>query len=131
MPGPFLAALIRLHPVLRRGWASAFYPNMVPPDLTIWEAAAPDESLIFLLVGALVLVPLILAYTAYAYCGLPGQGRSGTRISLMQDENARQARRDPRAALEAARAGSQFPLVFRVGFVTLTIVAMIIRAFIA
>jgi len=40
---------------------------MVPPSLTIWDAAAPDESLAFLLVGALVLVPMILAYTAYAY----------------------------------------------------------------
>ncbi len=35
--------------------------------MTIWEAAAPDKSLGFLLVGASVLVPLILLYTAYAY----------------------------------------------------------------
>ena len=35
--------------------------------MTIWQAAAPDSSLRFLLVGALVLVPLILAYTAYSY----------------------------------------------------------------
>jgi cytochrome bd ubiquinol oxidase subunit II len=40
---------------------------MVPHDLTIWDAAAPDESLWFLLVGAIVLVPMILIYTAYAY----------------------------------------------------------------
>lgn len=40
---------------------------MVPPSLTIAEAAAPDESLWFLLVGALVLVPMLLACTAYAY----------------------------------------------------------------
>ena len=40
---------------------------MVPPSLSIWQAAAPDESLGFTLVGALILLPIILAYTAYAY----------------------------------------------------------------
>ena len=40
---------------------------IVPPGLTIAEAAAPDASLYFALVGTLVLVPLILLYTAYAY----------------------------------------------------------------
>jgi cytochrome d ubiquinol oxidase subunit II len=40
---------------------------MVPPSLTIWDAAAPEESLSFLLAGALVLVPIILAYTGYSY----------------------------------------------------------------
>jgi len=39
----------------------------VPASLTIWEAAAPEESLAFLIVGAVVLVPMILGYTAYAY----------------------------------------------------------------
>jgi cytochrome d ubiquinol oxidase subunit II len=45
----------------------SFYPHIVPPSVTIWEAAAPDESLAFLLVGAVVLLPIILAYTAYSY----------------------------------------------------------------
>ena len=49
------------------GIGISFYPHMVPPGLTIWDAAAPDESLAFALVGTVVLVPLILAYTAYAY----------------------------------------------------------------
>jgi cytochrome d ubiquinol oxidase subunit II len=40
---------------------------MVPPSVTIWEAAAPDASLHFLLVGAVVLIPIILIYTGYAY----------------------------------------------------------------
>ena len=47
--------------------ASASIPYIVPTSVTIWEAAAPDDSLAFLLVGAVVLVPLILAYTAYSY----------------------------------------------------------------
>ncbi|MFN3210634.1 MAG: cytochrome d ubiquinol oxidase subunit II [Roseovarius sp.] len=49
------------------GIGVSFYPMMVPPSLTIWQAAAPDESLAFTLVGAVILVPVILAYTAYAY----------------------------------------------------------------
>ncbi|MDD9926705.1 MAG: cytochrome d ubiquinol oxidase subunit II, partial [Rhodospirillaceae bacterium] len=49
------------------GIGISFYPYMVPPSLTIWQAAAPSESLSFLLVGAVVLVPMILAYTAYSY----------------------------------------------------------------
>ena len=36
-------------------------------QVTIYEAAAPYESQVFMLVGASVLIPLILAYTAYAY----------------------------------------------------------------
>ena len=39
----------------------------MPPSITIWSAAAPDASLKFLLVGAAILVPLILAYTAWSY----------------------------------------------------------------
>ena len=49
------------------GIGISFYPMMVPPSVTIWQAAAPDVSLGFALVGAVVLVPLILGYTAYAY----------------------------------------------------------------
>ncbi len=49
------------------GIGISFYPHMVPPGLTIADAAAPDSSLAFALVGTVVLVPIILAYTAYAY----------------------------------------------------------------
>jgi cytochrome d ubiquinol oxidase subunit II len=63
---PFLAAL-GLFVLSYAGLGISFYPYIVPGALTFEEAAAPDESLGFLLVGALVLVPLILAYTGYAY----------------------------------------------------------------
>ena len=49
------------------GLGVSFYPMMVPPSLSIWDAAAPDKSLSFTLVGAAILLPVILAYTAYAY----------------------------------------------------------------
>ena len=63
---PFLAAQA-LFVLSYIGLGISFYPYIVPVSVTIWEAAAPDKSLGFLLVGASVLVPLILLYTAYAY----------------------------------------------------------------
>jgi cytochrome d ubiquinol oxidase subunit II len=49
------------------GLGISVYPHIVPPGITIWQAAAPPASQAFLLVGAVVLVPIILAYTGYAY----------------------------------------------------------------
>ena len=63
---PFLAAL-GLFVLGYAGIGISFYPFIVPPSVTIWDAAAPDSSLAFLLVGALILVPIILIYTVYAY----------------------------------------------------------------
>ena len=63
---PFLASL-GLFVLCFIGIGISFYPNIVPPGLTIAEAAAPDSSLKFALVGTVVLVPMILAYTAYSY----------------------------------------------------------------
>lgn len=63
---PFLCALAMF--VLGFiGIGISFYPHIVPPSLTIADAAAPDSSLAFALVGTVILLPLILAYTAYAY----------------------------------------------------------------
>jgi cytochrome d ubiquinol oxidase subunit II len=63
---PFLAAL-GLFVLSYVGIGISFYPYIVPGALTIAEAAAPDASLSFLLVGAVILIPIILAYTGYAY----------------------------------------------------------------
>lgn len=63
---PFLAAL-GLFVLSFVGIGISFYPYIVPGAFTIWEAAAPDASLSFLLVGASVLIPIILLYTGYAY----------------------------------------------------------------
>jgi cytochrome bd ubiquinol oxidase subunit II len=63
---PFFASL-GLFVLSFIGLGISFYPNIVPPSLTIWQAAAPDKSLRFLLAGALLLVPIILIYTAYSY----------------------------------------------------------------
>ena len=49
------------------GLGISLWPNIIPPDISIWDAAAPPETQIFLLVGVGVLVPIILCYTALTY----------------------------------------------------------------
>ena len=63
---PFLIALA-LFALSFLGLGISIFPDIVPGRITIWQAAAPEASQIFLLVGAAVLVPIILAYTAYSY----------------------------------------------------------------
>ncbi|WP_102869026.1 cytochrome d ubiquinol oxidase subunit II [Pseudovibrio exalbescens] len=49
------------------GLAYSFYPYVVPEQLTIYEAAAAPESLFIILVGACVVLPIILAYSALSF----------------------------------------------------------------
>lgn len=63
---PFIASL-GLFVFTFAGLGISFYPYIVPPSVTIHEAAAPVASLKFMLPGVLVLVPIIIAYTAYSY----------------------------------------------------------------
>nr|WP_086937971.1 cytochrome d ubiquinol oxidase subunit II [Thaumasiovibrio occultus] len=49
------------------GFGVSTFPYLVPFALTFREVAAPDKSLAFLLAGAAILLPLIIAYTAYSY----------------------------------------------------------------
>jgi cytochrome d ubiquinol oxidase subunit II len=63
---PFLIALA-LFALGLAGLGVSMYPYVVPRAITIWDAAAPPASLEFMLVGAVVMVPIILAYTGYAY----------------------------------------------------------------
>jgi cytochrome d ubiquinol oxidase subunit II len=63
---PFFASLA-LFVLCFLGLLISFFPYLVPTSVTLWDAAAPDTSLAFLLAGAAVLVPMILGYTAYSY----------------------------------------------------------------
>ncbi|HUF57115.1 MAG TPA: cytochrome d ubiquinol oxidase subunit II [Thermohalobaculum sp.] len=63
---PFLLAL-GLFLLSFVGLGVCMWPYVVPTEVTIWEAAAPENAQIFMLVGAAVLIPLILGYTAYSY----------------------------------------------------------------
>ena len=49
------------------GLAISIAPYVVPYQITLWQAAAADNALAFLLVGVLILLPVILGYTAYVY----------------------------------------------------------------
>jgi cytochrome d ubiquinol oxidase subunit II len=59
------------------GLGISMWPLMVPPSITIWDAAAPPASQEFLLVGAAVLIPIILGYTGYAYWLFRGKVKPG------------------------------------------------------
>ncbi|MBO9575722.1 MAG: cytochrome d ubiquinol oxidase subunit II [Sphingobium sp.] len=63
---PFLIALA-LFLLGFVGLGISMFPYIVPESITIWDAAAPDQSLLFILVGAAVIIPVILAYTGWAY----------------------------------------------------------------
>lgn len=63
---PFPAA-IGLFLLCFAGLGIGIAPYIVPRAITIHQAAAPDKSLMFMLVGALILLPMIIGYTAYAY----------------------------------------------------------------
>lgn len=49
------------------GLAYSFYPYIVPDRLTIWQAASAPESLMIILVGAIIVLPCIIGYTIFAY----------------------------------------------------------------
>jgi cytochrome bd ubiquinol oxidase subunit II len=73
---PFLCAL-GLFLLAYVGLGISMWPMIVPPAVTIWEASAPRTSQAFLLAGAAVLIPTILAYTAYVYWLFRGKVRAG------------------------------------------------------
>ena len=63
---PF-AATLGLFLLSMAGLAVSIWPDVIPGRVTIWQAAAPHSSQAFMAVGALVLLPMILAYTAWSY----------------------------------------------------------------
>lgn len=59
------------------GLAISIWPNVIPPNISIWDAAAPPQSQGFTLVGALFIIPIILMYTVWAYYVFRGKVRRG------------------------------------------------------
>ena len=55
------------------GVCFALFPYIVPYQMTIYEAAAADTSLSFMLIGACIMLPIILSYTAFAYYTFKGK----------------------------------------------------------
>ena len=74
---PFLMTLV-LFLLGFIGLQVSIFPYIVPRAVTLWQAAAPAESQAFMLVGAAAIIPLILAYTAWAYWVFRGKvGKHG------------------------------------------------------
>ncbi|MGX9391075.1 cytochrome d ubiquinol oxidase subunit II [Nitrobacteraceae bacterium UC4446_H13] len=63
---PFVLSLV-LFALSYAGLGISMYPYIVPRSITIWQAAAPESSQIFMLVGVSILIPIILVYTGWAY----------------------------------------------------------------
>lgn len=74
--GPFIWSLALLF-LGYSGFLISIWPNIVPPFLSIRDAAAPPESLGFALVGALLIIPMIIGYSAWAYYVFRGKVRAG------------------------------------------------------
>jgi cytochrome bd ubiquinol oxidase subunit II len=74
---PFFLALA-LFALSYAGLGISMWPYIVPQSITIWQAASPENSQIFMLFGVAVLIPLILGYTAWAYYVFRGKVKAGS-----------------------------------------------------
>jgi cytochrome d ubiquinol oxidase subunit II len=63
---PFLCTL-GLFALCYLGLGISLWPLAVPPTLSIWDVAAAPASQAFMLAGTVIVVPLVLIYTAYSY----------------------------------------------------------------
>jgi cytochrome d ubiquinol oxidase subunit II len=73
---PFLCAL-GLFVLCYLGLGYSIFPLIIPPSITIWQAAAPPASQLFLITGTVVLIPIILAYNLFAYWVFRGKVEPG------------------------------------------------------
>ncbi len=74
--GPFLLTLALIF-LGYSGLGISVWPNIIPPHISIWDASGPAQSQGFTLVGALLIVPLILMYTAWSYYVFRGKVKAG------------------------------------------------------
>ena len=73
---PFIMALIIV--VLGfTGLGISIWPHIIPPSISIWDASAPEISQRFMLFGATLILPIILAYTFWSYHVFAGKVKEG------------------------------------------------------
>jgi cytochrome d ubiquinol oxidase subunit II len=72
---PFLGA-VGLFLMSFIGIAISLWPMIVPFHYTLWEAASSESTQAFLLIGTLLLLPIILMYTAWSYWVFRGKVRA-------------------------------------------------------
>jgi cytochrome bd ubiquinol oxidase subunit II len=73
--GPFVGA-IGLFALSYIGITISLFPMIVPHHYTLWDAASSLRTQAFLLVGTLILLPVILAYTGWSYWVFRGKVRA-------------------------------------------------------
>ena len=73
---PFFSA-IALFVLGFAGLVISNVPYLVPESVTVWQGAAAPSSQMFMLVGTLVMLPVILGYTAFVYWTFRGKVRTG------------------------------------------------------
>ena len=59
------------------GLGISMFPYIIPPSVSIWDAAAPESSQVFMLIGVGLTMPLILGYTGWAYWVFRGKVGEG------------------------------------------------------
>jgi cytochrome bd ubiquinol oxidase subunit II len=59
------------------GLGISIWPNIIPPEMSIYAAAAPPQSQQFALIGAVIIMPIILIYTAWGYYVFRGKVHKG------------------------------------------------------
>ena len=58
------------------GLAYSLFPYLIVEQVTIWDAAAAPESLMIIFVGAVIVLPMIIGYTVFAYRVFGGKART-------------------------------------------------------
>lgn len=73
---PFLYTLALIF-LCYAGFGVSLWPHIIPPDITLQAASSPPQSQAFTLVGTLIILPVILGYTLWAYRVFHGKVRHG------------------------------------------------------
>jgi cytochrome d ubiquinol oxidase subunit II len=74
--GPFMAA-VGIFLLAYSGLVISNAPWLVPPTLTLWDAAAYAGSQVFMLIGTTLLLPMVLGYTVFVFWVFRGKLRPG------------------------------------------------------
>jgi cytochrome d ubiquinol oxidase subunit II len=75
MFSPFYSS-VALFIIAFAGLVISTMPYLVPPAITVWDAAAAPSSQRFVLIGIALLMPFILGYTAFMYYTFRGKVRA-------------------------------------------------------
>ena len=83
--GPFRASVL-LFLVSFGGLALSIYPSMVPGNITILQAASSAPTLLFMLIGIGLLLPVMIGYNAYQYLVFRGKIHVHDEAEFISDD---------------------------------------------